>query len=127
MWLLLLGTLVAACRPPEETAAEVAAGWSVAPEPPVVGAAVFSLRLTDRPTGRPISGARVRVEANMSHPGMEPAFSSAREVAPGRYEAPLELTMAGDWILSVEATLRDGRTLRRQVSLAAVRARGIEG
>jgi hypothetical protein len=116
-----LASFVIACRPQGETAADVATGWSVEPRPPIVGPATLSLALIDRPTGKPVSGARVQVEANMSHPGMAPAFSEAREVAPGRYEAPLELTMAGDWILLVEATLRDGRTLQRQVRLAGVR------
>jgi hypothetical protein len=54
---------------------------------------------------------------------MQPVFAAAREVGPGRYEARLDLTMAGDWILLIDATLADGRTLRRQVSLPGVRAR----
>jgi hypothetical protein len=59
----------------------------------------------------------------MSHPGMKPVLATAREVAPGQYEAALELTMAGDWYLLVEARLRDGRTLHRQIDLRGVRPR----
>jgi hypothetical protein len=55
---------------------------------------------------------------------MRPVFSTAREVAPGRYEARLDLTMAGDWIFSVDATLRDGRLLRETVTVLGVRAEG---
>jgi hypothetical protein len=64
----------------------------------------------------------VRLEGGMSHAGMEPVFATAREVEPGRYEAPLELTMAGDWLVLVDATLRDGRALRRQLKVPGVRA-----
>lgn len=109
------------CRPPAESAPEVALGWTVAPTPPVTGPATFSLTLTV--AGQPVAGAAVRLEGNMSHAGMKPVFGTAREVAPGRYEAPLELTMAGDWFVLVEARLRDGRTLQRQVDVRGVRAR----
>jgi hypothetical protein len=65
----------------------------------------------------------MRLEGNMSHPGMRPVFGTAREVAPGTYEAPLELPMGGDWFLLVDATLPDGGTLHRQVDLPGVRTR----
>ncbi|HEV8577932.1 MAG TPA: FixH family protein [Thermoanaerobaculia bacterium] len=124
---ILLGAaaacLAAGCRPPEE-APEIDLSWTVAPHPPMAGPATFSLTLTDATTGKPLSGAAVRLEADMSHAGMEPVFAAAREVGPGLYEAPLELTMAGDWLVLVDATLRDGRTLQRRLELRGVRARG---
>lgn len=89
----------------------------------MVGAATFALTLTDEATGQPVQGAEVRLEGNMSHAGMTPVFSTAREVGPGRYKAPLELTMAGDWIVLIDATLSDGRTLQRQAELRGVGAR----
>lgn len=110
------------CQPPADSAPEVALSWTVAPAPPVTGPATFSLTLTDTAAGRPVAGAAVRLEGNMSHAGMKPVFGSAREVAPGRYEAPLEFTMAGDWFVLVEARLRDGRILQRQVDVRGVRA-----
>lgn len=72
---------------------------------------------------RPVlaTGARVSVEGNMSHPGMVPVFGTAVEVRPGRYEAPLTLTMGGDWVLTVKATLADGRRLSHEVKLPAVK------
>jgi hypothetical protein len=126
VWPFLLGLAAglpaAACRPPAETSPEIALGCTVEPQPPAVGAARVLLRLTEIRTGRPVSGAAVRLEADMSHPGMEPVFSEAREAAPGRYEAPLELTMPGDWVLLVTATLRDGSTVRLRADLPGVRA-----
>ncbi len=96
--------------------------WTIRPSPPVVGPATVELVLTD-PSGRPIRSTAVRVEGNMSHPGMAPSIARAEEIAPGRYRAALSLTMAGEWFLLVEAGLPDGRTLERTVRLPAVRGR----
>lgn len=74
--------------------------------------------------GQPVENAEVRLEGNMSHPGMAPVFGDAREVAPGRYQAPLDLTMAGDWFILAQITLRDGRSLSRTSQLPGVRPRG---
>lgn len=119
--LALLCLAAAGCRPAAEAAPEIALAWTVAPDPPAVGAARLTLTLTEAATGRPVAGARVRLHGSMTHPGMTPVLATAREVRPGRYEAPLALTMAGDWVVLVEAALRDGRTLDRQVDLPGVR------
>jgi len=126
--LLLLGLtalLAAGCGPggdrvPETP--EITAAWNVAPDPPRVGPVQVSLMLTEG--GQPVGGAEVRLEGNMSHPGMAPVFSGAREVAPGRYQAPLDLNMAGDWFVLAQITLRDGRSLSRTSQLPGVRPRG---
>lgn len=123
--LLLLGLtalLAAGCGPEGERAPEVAVAWNVTPDPPRVGPVQVSLTLTEG--GEPVGNAEVRLEGNMSHPGMAPVFGDAREVAPGRYQAPLDLTMAGDWFLLAQITLRDGRALSRTSQLPGVRPRG---
>lgn len=66
-------------------------------------------------------GAEVRLEGNMSHPGMQPVLAAARETSPGVYEGDLELTMAGDWLVLVDARLRDGRTVHRRIEFRGVR------
>jgi hypothetical protein len=122
--LLLLG--LAGCQPPAGptgTASDISFHWSVSPSPPATGPARFSAALAEPATGRPVRGAAIKLEGDMSHPGMQPVFGTAREVAPGVYEAAIDFTMAGDWVLLVDATLRDGRTLQRQVLLPGVRAR----
>ncbi len=117
--------LLAGCGPsaPAESSSNVSLDWRVSPDPPVAGPVLVSLVLMDGTTGRPVKGASVRIEGNMSHAGMKPVFASAREVAPGRYEAPLELTMGGDWFLLLDATLPEGGHLRRQLDLPGVRSR----
>jgi hypothetical protein len=123
---LAAGLAATGCRPPAapaEAAPDVSLTWRVTPDPPAAGPVRLSLALTDAATGRPVPGAAVRIEGNMSHAGMRPVVGTAREVSPGTYEATLELTMAGDWFLLVDAELPGGRTLDRQMSLPGVRPR----
>jgi hypothetical protein len=73
--------------------------------------------LTHLGDGKPVTGARVRLEGSMTHPGMKPVLAAAREVAPGRYEADLALTMRGDWIVEVEATPEGGGVFTEAIPL----------
>jgi hypothetical protein len=117
--LLILLALLAGCRRSGQDLADVRVDLVVNPNPPQVGEARLTLTLSDS-AGQPISGAEVEFEGNMSHAGMAPTFTQASEVAPGRYEAPLEFNMAGDWFILVRATLPDGRQLERQVDVPGV-------
>ena len=114
--------LCAACQKPAEAGSSVAVECEVSPRPPRVGPAVFSLKLTDAGTSKPVSGARVRLEGNMTHAGMSPVFAEAKEDEPGRYRATLEFTMGGDWVVLVHAVLPDGRKVERQFDVKGVRA-----
>jgi hypothetical protein len=94
---------------------------AVRPDPPRVGPAQLALTLADA-AGAPLAGGSVQLEATMAHAGMQPVFATAKEIAPGRYEAALEFTMGGDWFLIVTAAFPDGRKLERQVPLPGVRS-----
>lgn len=78
--------------------------------------ATVSVALTDS-TGSPIEGADVELEGTMTHPGMQTIIADVREASPGRYVAQVDLSMRGDWILLLEATLQDGRKMSRQKDL----------
>jgi hypothetical protein len=93
----------------------------VSPQPARVGPATITIRLTDA-SAKQISGARIGLEADMSHPGMSPVFGEAKEVEPGRYQGRIEFTMPGDWVVLLHITLADGRTLERQMAIKGVRA-----
>lgn len=71
--------------------------------------------------GAPVSGGTLRLEGNMSHPGMRPSFADCREAEPGRYRGSLDLTMAGDWLVQVDASFPGGRRARRTFPLPGVR------
>ncbi len=45
----------------------------------------------------------------MTHAGMLPIEATAAASEDGVYRTPIRWTMAGDWIITVEATLSDGR------------------
>ena len=68
----------------------------------------------------PVTGARIRVEANMLHPGMAPVFADARETEPGRYQAKVELSMAGDWYVLVHVSLTDNSKFDQQFEIKGV-------
>lgn len=112
--------LAGACRGSVEPSSSVLVSCDISPQPPRVGPAVISLRLSD--AGKPVAGARVTLEGDMTHAGMTPVFAEATEVEPGRYRATLVFTMGGDWVVLVHAALADGRRLERQLDVKGVRA-----
>lgn len=93
--------------------------WTLDPDPPRVGPATFTLTLSDS-TGAPITGADVAVEGNMAHAGMRPVFADATEADSGRYVAPIEFTMAGDWFMTVDAALPNGDAVERTIPVRGV-------
>jgi hypothetical protein len=99
--------------------ASLVVGHEVTPRPPRVGTATITLSVADE-AGRPVGGARVRLEGDMSHAGMSPVFGEARESEPGQYRAALEFTMAGDWVVLVHLTLPDGSEVERQFDVKGV-------
>lgn len=111
--------LAAGCAKPGDGVPGAEVTMTVRPDPPAVGPASIELRMRD--AQGPLAGATVKVEGNMAHAGMRPSLADARETAPGSYRADLELTMAGDWFVLVDATLPDGRRLERKLDLRGVR------
>ena len=92
----------------------------VDPQPPRVGQVIVTVRVTQPSTGKPITGANVRLEGNMSHAGMAAVFAEAPEIEPGLYRTNMQFTMAGDWLLSVYVTLREGLHVDRQFEIKGV-------
>lgn len=86
---------------------------------PYIGESTCRIALFDQ-SGHPISGARVEVEGNMNHAGMVPVLASATELEAGRYSAPFEFTMGGDWILMLNIELADGTTVDEVFDVPAV-------
>src|SRR5215213_305036 len=113
--LLLAGFI--SCRNQSPSGLTVTA--EITPQPPRVGQATITLRVTGA-SGQPVTRARVALEGNMSHAGMAPVFADAMEVESGRYQANIELTMAGDWIILVHVTLPGGEKVERQFEVKGV-------
>jgi hypothetical protein len=91
----------------------------VSPQPARVGPTTITLRLTNH-AAQPITGAQIIVEGNMSHAGMKPTVATATEVEPGLYRAHIELSMAGDWVVTAHATLRNGLKVDEQFEINGV-------
>lgn len=79
-----------------------------------------TLTLTLKRAGKPVTGARIRLEGNMSHAGMAPVFADASEIEPGRYQSTMEFSMAGDWYVVAHVTLPDRSKLDRQFDLKGI-------
>jgi hypothetical protein len=112
--------LLAGCSRRVEAPSLVAIEHEISPEPARVGLATITFKLADA-TGKPIMGARIAIEANMSHAGMSPLFAEANEEAAGRYKAHLQFQMAGDWVILLHVTLPGGKKLERQIDVRDVR------
>jgi hypothetical protein len=108
-----------ACRHKSASVAEFNFEHEISPQPARVGPVTITLRIADA-SGKPVTGARIAIEGNMSHAGMTPVFAEATETGDGRYRASLELSMAGDWIVLVHATIPDGRKLEHQFEIDGV-------
>ena len=118
---LFLTFVETACNKPTESSTVVTIEHEITPQPVRVGLATLNLRLADA-SRQPVTGASITIEGNMSHAGMSPVFASAKETQPGRYQATLDLTMAGDWIILTHITLAGGQKLERQLDVKGVRA-----
>jgi YtkA-like len=95
---------------------------TISPKPVRMGWSTLTLVLAQR-DGTPLRDAGVSVEADMSHAGMAPVFSDASESVPGTYQAALNLTMPGDWVLLLHVHPRYGGMLERQIEVKDVRAK----
>lgn len=113
---------LAGCHKAAEQQLDLVIESEVLPQPLQVGTATVVLNLRDA-AAKPLTGARIELEGDMSHPGMAPVFGEAKEDPPGRYRGSLNLTMAGDWIILVHVTLSGGQKVDRQIDVKGVRAK----
>jgi YtkA-like len=112
--------ITSSCIRPDGPPPLVAIEKTISPEPARVGPETINLKLTDA-TGKPLTGARIAVEADMSHAGMSPVFAEAKEEGTGRYQARVDFPMAGDWVVLLHITLPGGKKLERQIDVKGVR------
>jgi YtkA-like protein len=111
-----------ACRKQERKSPDLTFAPEISPQPPRVGKVTLTLNIKDA-SGAPVAGARLNLEGNMSHAGMVPVFAEASEIGPGRYRSVMELSMAGDWNVTVHMTLSDDRKLDHEFEIKGVEPR----
>jgi hypothetical protein len=91
----------------------------VTPQPPRTGPVTITITIKDT-SGAPVTGSHLKLEGNMSHAGMAPVFAEASETGPGRYRSVMELSMAGDWLVTTHVNLPDGRKVDHEFAIKGV-------
>lgn len=111
--------IVQACRQQQGKTPDLTFAHHISPQPPRVGKVTITLNVKET-SSAPVAGAHLALEGNMSHAGMVPAFAEAKELEPGRYQSVMELSMAGDWNITVHVTLSDSRKLDHEFEIKGV-------
>jgi hypothetical protein len=107
----------------QDQAPEVQVTHDLVPGTPVVGDSLvqLSFRAED---GSPQSITHLKLRGDMTHPGMVPWITDVDVAGASQVEIPVKWTMAGDWIIRLEAELEDGRRLVRTLPVAVQPATG---
>jgi succinate-acetate transporter protein len=119
-WVVL--SILTACHKTADPGPALVVQSEISPQPAKVGFATIMILLSDL-SSKPVSGATIVLEADMSHAGMAPVFGGSTEVAPGRYSGNLAFSMAGDWVVLLHMTLPNGARVERQIEVKGVRAK----
>ena len=85
--------------------------------PSLDGSREMSVRVIDV-AGQPVNDAQIDIKSDMTHAGMTPVQAEAQNGIDGIYTVPFTWTMAGDWIVTVRATLPDGTWAEQQFDLS---------
>ncbi len=107
------------CHRAADAAPELSVRQEITPQPAKAGPVVLSLQLSGA-HAEPVTKATITVEADMTHPGMSPVFGDAKEIEPGRYQANLDFTMGGDWVILTHIKLANGEKVERQMDVHGV-------
>lgn len=113
--------LFAGCTRPVSSTSPIVINSEIEPQPARVGPVTVTLKLSDA-TAKPVTGAHIQLEGDMSHPGMAPVFGEAKEIEAGHYQGALQLNMSGDWVVLAHVILADGRKFEPQINVSGVQA-----
>jgi hypothetical protein len=90
------------------------------PFPAAVGQSRLVIHVTDL-AGQPVSDATLSIKGDMTHAGMVPVLADVQGGDDeGYYNVPFEWTMAGDWVVTVEATLNDATHAKERFDLSVL-------
>lgn len=114
---VLILLMMVGCRQSQETGTAVLTIELISPlNPSLASSTEMSLRITDA-AGQPVNDATLDIKSDMTHAGMVPVLATTTGGADGVYTVPFAWTMTGDWIVTVRATLPDGRWQEAEFSL----------
>jgi len=118
--LLFVVLLLCGCSKTVRPTTATVMAKEITPRPPQVGPITVTFRLVEN--SKPVTGAGITLEGDMTHAGMAPVFGNAQEIAPGQYRGQLVLNMGGDWVVLIHAVLPNGQKIEDQVDVSAVRS-----
>jgi membrane fusion protein, copper/silver efflux system len=108
---------------PRYRAAGLEIGVATVPETPRVGDNRLIVKVQDG-NGNPVPGLVIDAYAEMPAMGAMPAMRASadlKETAPGHYEGTMDLSMRGEWPLTIRFTTPQGEPVRLQFDLATDR------
>jgi hypothetical protein len=119
--LLLAASLSGACarQPAAEDTSTVLVTARLVPPQPTVGPATLTVNLSGA-TAATLARATVQVVGHMTHPGMTPVVATVTPRGPDVYDAAVDFTMPGDWMLVATVRLHDGRRLEARVPVTVL-------
>lgn len=121
LFLSVVLLLLSGCsRTSHPTSATVTAK-EITPQPLHVGPNKITFHILDGT--KPVAGARVILEGDMTHAGMAPVFGDVREIAPGQYQGQLVFDMAGDWVVLMHISLPNGQKLEEQMDVGGIQSK----
>lgn len=90
------------------------------PYPAAVGQSRLVIKVTDL-AGQPITDAALSIKGDMTHAGMVPVLAEVQGGdVEGYYNVPFEWTMAGDWVVTVEAMLSNGTRAKKRFDISVL-------
>jgi YtkA-like len=113
---------LAGCHQATRQLDDVVIESEIFPQPLQTGLVTLNLKARDA-ASRPVTGARIELEGDMTHAGMAPVFGKATEGTQGNYRGSLDLPMGGDWVILMHVRLAGGQEIERQIKLKGVRAK----
>jgi hypothetical protein len=113
--------LASGCNGRSDVASAISVQFETTPRAPRTGPVSIALQLKDA-SARPVTGAHIELEGDMTHPGMAPVFGHGKEVEPGRYRSELKLSMPGDWVVLLHVKLASGQQVEKQFEIRGVRS-----
>ncbi|MFD3162744.1 FixH family protein [Herpetosiphon sp. NSE202] len=79
--------------------------------PSAMGVQTIVLVINDGTT--PLDNAKVQLEATMTHAGMPSQIVQMQALGAGKYQASIDFSMLGEWVLIVNVTEANGAVMQR--------------
>lgn len=105
---LILVSLLGCSRTPSD---DPRLNISLEQTPSAMAVQTIVLSISDGAT--PLENAKVQIEATMTHAGMPSQIVQMESIGAGKYQASIDFSMLGEWVLIVNVTEANGAVMQR--------------